>query len=655
MKIPSDNNWTQTNSGDILGVLHDTQNISLDADGKLQVSKKAFNRLNNTDASASGLGYILSLKYYNGQYFALTVDDAFLFDLGDGGSYSPITLSTGVALNSDAEVCFGRVYMTTNNNLDYYDGSITASVEALNADVPHPLCVFESQESYKLAIGNGNTVKILNSSNDSSTTLLTLPATYEVTTMAYRSSYLYIGTRNKSGGDAKVYIWDGTANTFNYEVPVGAFKVYSIIPYGQTVAFLTSKGQLCEIQGTTAVQLSAFPVFYKQDAIWDDGTNVAYIGKVMHRGMVSVGNKIYINVNGDVDSGFMPEMKHGLWVFDPKRGLYHRSYHSLDRAVVETPSVLSSNTLTISTHNLKTGDQIIFIAIGSLTGVKTATKYYVSVESSTTIKIALSRKALQNGNYVTIGGAVGGSSVKYVPNTDWGAGYSQFQGAITAINPLEPISKGWESPVIWASRISDFTDTAFYAIYGFTDAWNIGRFTTQRILSAEITNTWTKLRGFIDGALLDNEKVIVKYKKGIRGSTPTEVFQGLWASATTITSVSSTQKEDEWSDIEVGDELTIVDGYGRGYTTHVTAISINGSDYTITVDESIGSSTKSVYFYADNFKKAGVFTNVRPVPDIFEDVINTKSPWVQLKIELRGFSPSVTMLDLGESTDKASK
>ena len=129
------------------------------------------------------------------------------------------------------------------------------------------------------------------------------------------------------------------------------------------------------------------------------------------QGMVGVGDKIYLNVNGTVDTGFIPEMKHGLWVFDPEVGLYHRSFHSVDRSVVETPSALSSSTLTLATHNLKSGDVLVFRNTGSMTGVQLATKYYVSVQSATTVKLAISRKALQAGNTVTIGGTVGAGSV----------------------------------------------------------------------------------------------------------------------------------------------------------------------------------------------------------------------------------------------------
>lgn len=649
MRIPAQNSWTQNNSGDILGILHDTQNVTLDERGKLKLSRKAFHRFNSTDDA--NLTYVLALAYYSGQYLALTSDHMFLYDLG-GSTTTEITSGSRV-LNSDMQVIYSRAYFTENATFGYYDGSVTASIGSLTGNVPHPMAVFDSFTTYKLAIGNGNLVHLYDSSHNLATNVLTLPAQYQVTTIAYRNGYLYVGTKHTNGGEAKVFIWDGNSTNALYEVPTGATKVYSIIPYKDSVAYLTSHGQLLTLSGNTPIELAAFPVYYHPDAIWDDESGTAYIGKVMHRGMVAVGDTIYINVNGTVDSAFIPEMKHGLWMYDPRVGLYHRAFHSLDKFVVETPSNLASSTLTLSTHNLKTGDILVFRDVGSLTGVQITTPYYVYAASTTTVKLAISRKALQAGNYVTLGGSIGIASVHYVPNTDWAGGYAAYQGAVTAINPAEPVRKGWESSILWGSSVTDFSGTALYCLNGFVDAWNIGRFTTQRIYSNNISETFKKLYIYLDGINLDSEQVIVKYKSSGALGYPTQVYKGTWASATTITSLPATQTEDEWSDLVVGDEITVVDGFGRGYTAHITVIAVAGTDYTITIDESIGSSSKVMYFYADKFKKVSpVVTNTRALKEVIESELNVKSAWVQIKVELRGFEPGVTCLELTHTGDK---
>lgn len=655
MKIPSNNRWTQTNEGDIFGVLQETHNITFDRSGKLKLSKKPFARYSSSDDA--DYGYTLSIVYFNGQYYVLTDDNIFKLDFGTT-TVSEVTGGTP-ALNSDMQMAYNRAYFTENSNISYIStgGGVTSSVYALTADVHHPMTLFDSFTTYKLAVGDGNLVHLLDNAstaNDSGTDL-TLPEQYQVTTLAYRNGYLYVGTKHLNGGEAKVFIWNGETGNADFEVPVAASTVYSIIPYKTSVACITNQGQLFAIIGNTPQQLAQLPVYDDPDAIWDDGTNVSYIGKVMHRGMVAVGDLIYMNVNGEVDQGYVPQMKHGLWVYDPQVGLYHRSSHTLDKAVVEAATGLSSNTLTLSTHNLKTGDAIMFRNIGSLTGVQANTKYFVSVESATTIKLAISRKALQAGNYVTIGGSVTSSSIAYVPNTDWSGGHgaSQFQGAVAAINPEEPVSTGWESQIIWGARVDNFAGSAFYGLYAFADAWNIGRFTTQRIYPQEISQTWERVYAFVDGIDLDNEKILIKYKAGNTHGYPTNVFQGTWGSTTTITSVTATQDEDQWTDLEVGDELTIVDGTGRGYTTHITSIdSSSPPTYTITVDESIGTNTNTVYFYADKFKKIKVHGNERKNKNYIEQVLtNVKSPWIQIKVELRGFQPEVSHLELISKPD----
>jgi len=647
MKIPSQNNWTQTNKGDILGVLHETENVTLDTKGKIKLSRKAFTRLTSDDYA--NLKGTLGIVFYDSQYIALTTTSAFKFDLG-GSTTTEITLSADVGMNSDIMVAYNRAYITTNDNLDYYDGSLTQSVYALTASVPHPMALFDSKDTYKLCIGNGNSVVILSSSHVAGTAL-TLPQQYQVTTMAVRNGYLYVGTKNTSGGEAKIFLWDGNGAAYNYEVPVGASQVYSIIPYMSTVALVTNMGRLLTVSGNQTSELAVFPVYNNPNAVWDNTVYLSYPSKVLHRGMVAIDNKIYIHIDGTVDSGYMPEMKHGLWVFDPECGLYHRSYGSTDRSVVETPSALSDNTLTLSTHYLKDGDLLIIRTLGSLTGLVTATRYYVKVISPTQVKLALSRKALKAGNYMTIGGAVTSSDISYVPNTEYGQYQNSFAGGITAINPEEPFFTGWETPVIWGNRLQNLDGDEFYSISSFTDAWNIGRFTTQRIYSDNIKQNWQKVFCFLSGLLLDNEQIVIKAKTNAAFKN-TGVFTGAWLNANTINSTDGFSAQ-QWTDIELGDEVTVLDGYGRGYTVHVVSADLVGSTYTVVVDENIGTANKPVRFSVDTFKKIGTIDNTKMSNSYFEQsLLGLNSSLVILKFELRGFEIEIDMLDLMNQVNK---
>lgn len=649
MKIPSNNIWTQLNNGDLLGVLAETENITLDSHGKIQLSKKVFNRLNSDDYS--NLNNILSIVYYNNQYLALTTSNAFLYDFGSSTT-TEIALTSDVNNYSDMIVCYGVAYISTDDNLDFYDGSLNASNYALTSGKPHPMTVFDSLSTYKLCVGNGNTVIPLSSSHTANT-ILTLPSQYEVTTLAYKNGYLYVGTKHLNGGEAKIFVWDGNTANANFEISTGASQIYSIKPYRETLAFVTNTGRIAQISGTGAITLAAFPVYYQPNSIWDNTDYSSAPPKILNRGVVAVNDQIYFNIDGTVDSGNLTTMKHGLWVYDHNFGLYHRAYHSQDRSVVETPSALSDDTLTISTHNLKTGDLVIIRTVGSLTGVDTNVKYYAKVESPTTIKLAKSKKALQNGNYVSIGGTVTGSNISYTPNLDYTNWQNVFAGAITAINPEEPFFLGWESPVLWGSRIQDLDGNELHCLMSFTENWNIGRLTTQRIYAEHLTQSWTKINGFFDGLNLDNEKIIIKYKTEDSFGYPSQVFQGVWLDENKINSVS-TLDEDEWNDIEEGDEVNIIDGYGRGYTAHVTSKTTN-TTFTIELDESIGTANKTVYFYIDKFKKLATITNENRNKGYFsESLSNVNSSWIQFKFELRGYQISISSLDLINSVHSKS-
>lgn len=650
MKIPSNNNWFQSNEDDIFGNLHETQNISCDKPGKLTLSKKPF-ALYTSDDDAN-LAYVLNISYYNNNYIALTSDELFSFNI-NGGVTTQIGSSPTTSLSSDAQVVFSRYYITTSTTTDYWNGSSWAgNQETLTTGVPHPMTVFDSLPTYKLSIGNGNSVIQLDNGGNTGQAL-TLPAQYQVTTMRYRNGYLYVGTKHLNGGDAKVFIWDGNTGNANYEVPTGSSWVFSMCEYGNTVAFITEKGQLLLVNGTQATQLAALPVYYDPNAIWQSSGGLTLNGKVMHRGMVSIGDTIYINIDATVDSGFIPEMKSGLWVYDPQNGLTHRSYHSSDRWVEDDGITASSSVITTTAaHGLKTGDTIQFTVVSGLTGVDTQVPYYVDVQSTTTFKIALSRKALANGNYVEISGTATSDAIIYVPNNDIGTGYDVLPGAIAHTTPNEAQLKMWSSPVVWGSACSDLDGNRLYTLQCFTDSWNIGTLSTQKIFTDNLLETWKKVTAFVFGIYNNNEQAILKYKKETTNDENI-VYRGVWANTNTIHSISSTYDEQEWDDIEIGNEINIIDGYGRGYTAHVLSKESSSSTFVVTIDESIGTAEKPVYFYIDNYRKIQSLSSDRTHKNLLEWAWSAiKSPFIQLKVELRGFQTEFVMFDVQNGRDK---
>jgi hypothetical protein len=656
MKIPSNNIWTQTNEGDISGILHSTRNITLDTPGKLRLSQKSIAIENTTSLLQDGYG--LSIVYFNSQWIIVESAGVRDFDLlgtatsGTGIDPTPSIYGDGIIFN-------GLLHVTLTNNLSSWNGSAwTNTLATLTSGVPHPMEIFDALPTYKLAIGNGNQVKIYDTSYNASSTVLTLPSQYIVTSLAYNGGYLYVGTRNTNGGQAAIFIWNGSGSNANYQVVVSGNWVYSVKPYGASVCAITSSGELTYVSGTTATRLGALPVFYQPNVNWQ-GSLASDIPRVFNRGMITDGNLIYLNVNSlvetELSSDYLPGFESGIWVFDPENGLYHRaSTNYLDKYVIDTGLSISNNIITTSaTHNLKTGDSVIFQTVGGIVGVDTETKYYVSVISSTTLKLAVSRRSLQDGVFLTLSGTPTASDkLVYTPNQEYYQYARVSSGAISLIPANAQYFKNWSTPIIWHASAQDYDiATRKYAINILTDSYNVGFFETQRIYSENIESSWKKLTTFLDGLNLSNEEVIVKYRTEEEHGYPTQALLGYWASANQINFNTV-----DCSFLKDGDELMLLDGAGRGYSVHVLGTPDVSTNITsVTIDESVGTENKPVRVSATNYKKTQILDLENKTKSYLTSSVDKSSSWVQIKVELRGFETAINKLDLSNVTNKVAQ
>lgn len=651
MKIPSNKQWTQDNSGDVLGILRSTTNMAMDTIGKATLARKVINVTGSR--SDSDFGYPIAITYFNNKYVCLTNQEIFTFNLP---TYSITDLTydpPAVGLNSDALVFNDLYTVSTDTSVYTWDGGtfsgdwVNRSV-TLTTNVPHPMAVFGIQ----CAIGNGNTVKLISNAYALNQTL-TLPTEYQVTTIRAVNNYIYIGTKNLNGDNAKIFVWSGDSTAFDYECEVGASWVFSLTPYLSTVSAITSQGQLGIVNGTTFQELAGFPVYYKPHVKWQGAGGLTLNGKVFNRGMCTVGNTIYLNIEGDVDSGFMPEMQSGIWVYDPAIGLYHRASASYDTLVTDSSLTRSGDVLTTSaSHQLKTGDAVVFSSISGLTGVSTSTKYFVTVVSATEIKLSQSRKGVQLQNYITLGGTPGGSdTLRYCQNSDYGS-YDVTSGAITPTIYSETPYKHLTSEVLWGSRFEQTDGTVRYGLFTFADSYNIGSFSIQRIYGENIDQQWREIYNFIDGLVVGTEEVVVKIQSKFEDASLQ--LSGSWLSANTLNS-TNTNDFTAWNDIEEGYEIVVIDGYGRGRTAHVIEKNTSSSTVSLVLDEDIGTINQSCTIYYTTFKKVGQPLSVdeKIKEKIKSQIENTSSPWVVIKIELRGFSPAVNMVELSNIVQKS--
>jgi len=649
MKIPSNRQWTQDNSGDTLGILGDSSNMSFDKAGKATLSKKAV-AIMSTENNAD-LRYPIAFVYFVNKYHVLTSNSIFTGELDGSVWVKETDFTPTVGLNSDAILYNDLMIVTENTSFSSWDGANadTYSLGVLTADVPHPLEVFGNL----LVIGNGNEVITYNSSYVVQQTLV-LPSNYEVTSLRVVNNYIYIGTRNKYGGNANIFTWNGDSTLYDYSCDVGASWVFSMTPYLSTVVAVTSQGQLGIVNGTTFEELASFPVYNEPHARWQGSGGLQFNGKVFNRGMCTVGDSIYINIEGDIDVGFLPKMKGGVWVYEPTVGLYHRSFSSSSRMIRDAGLTLSDNTITTTfSHNLKTGDGVSFSSLSGISGVSINVVYFVTVISDTEIKLSQTRKAVQNQRYIELSGTPDSLDILlYCYNNEFGTA-GATSGAIMPTVYNETPNALISSEVIWGSRTNLLDGTANYVVNTFADMYNIGSFTTQRIYTDNIEQNWKEIYNFIDGITVDTEQVIVKVQTKHEPTPP--LLEGVWLDERTINSNLSTDYT-AWLDMSEGDEIIVRDGYGRGRSAHIASNGINASSSTvsITLDEDIGLANQTCEVYYTNFKKVGnpLTVDVKTKEKVRSVVDNTSSAWVAVKIELRGYQPAVNMMELSNSVQK---
>lgn len=645
MKIPPNGQWTQTNDGDIFGVLHETHNIYFDKKGEAKLSRKA---LALVDSGTSGFGEVLSIVYFDGDYHIVTDEKVFLGSL-DLDNFSAVGSSPDLGSVSDGLVVFDRLYVSDTTALAYLNtsGSWTTGIGSLTATYPHPLGVFDSLPTYKLAVGDGNTVKTYDSSGNLNPTTLTIPSNYLVTSLVYKNGYLYIGTKEINGREAAVFLWNGDGTAAQYKVDVGASWVYSMTPYRGLIALVTNEGEVLALNGASVQQLATFPVFHVQGARWEAGNSTR--GKVYNRGMIAIGDSLYINASGRVEVGSVPEMKSGVWCFDPGVGLYHYASPSTDLWTADSGITISSSVITTSTtHNLKTGDMVTFSAISGITGISAATPYYAIVESTTTLKISGSRQGAFDGTYITLSGTATSDTMNYAPNTDFGDIYQADSGAIAVCNYLDTPDPLFGTDILFGSEMKNNADAEKDVLCVLSSRYNEGSFTTQKLYTDNISQVWKSIYTFINGIVGDDEKIIVKYRDADSTSLPSTPVAITWSSSTVFTTTDPAVK----SLLSEGHEVRFIQGRGQGRCAHVTAISTSVNTTEVTVDESYGSAGATGDVMFTNFKKIDTVTNARTQSAWSKSTADTKNNWIELRVEPRGFEPAVQIIDLTNSSDQ---
>jgi len=677
IKIPQ-STWSQINTSDKFGNLWATKNINLDEEGYIKLSPRSLSLFNNgsTVDNLSNTDFNIPVAFgrsSEGTFMIATTDEPFNFVLNDD------TRSVGedessdnpnLTFNSHGKWWQNRFYESTATTVSYKSGSTwTADViTSLTSGVRHYLEVFKNRN--QLCVSNGNVVKQYNTSH-SNTVDLTLPSDFEVIGMAYNNNRLGLITRlgTDSTGqntDSYFFIWDGATTQASIGVSIGTYSAAGIVPYKSSFVILTSTGELLYWNGGGFDKLISFP-FYSENKHWGDLLNHLTYGD----NMVVDGDRIYINVGFDLDKTgdkreeYLVNNPSGVWCYDPKAGLSHRFspsispvyLHTISQANVDT----STDLFTTSSPVPSTGNPLILNS-GTVGGLKFGVIYFVIKVSSTTFRLAETREKALAGVYIDITSADTNQYFWMANILDFGASVSDTVGAVA----IYGVSKALYRDVLFGGRYfnSNLDDEVHLcSISPFFE--NRGYLISPKVFSKEVTDTNQKL--FVKFRALDtNDKIIIKSKTkdvfNLPSSTPSGVPDG-----TTALNLIWTSDNEGYTTADLSEaktyfnngghlELELTAGMGAGQMAQVIELNEDGGTYSFVLDETVvgASSGLKSYFVVNNWETLATIDSSKNDEGYAEILLDSKSKFIQLKVELRGYETTIEELQIINETYKKS-
>ena len=661
------NNWT-VGTQDQYDVIQ-TRNIDVSTENTIKLAKQPIVLYTNTQDSDFG-----NVKAIVNDYI-VTTGNVFKLDPTVGTMTEQTTTSMpDIGIASDAVYYLGEMVVSssqtsgTDSVVGYNGSSWTSRVTGLTNTLPHPMAVFENFRT--LCIGNGNVVwqtTAAGYSQDSSNTL-TLPAEYTVTWLRWRNGNMYIGTRNTTGGSARLFVWNGVGTSTGVGWSISCDWIYSGVDFANSIVVLTSAGQLLRFNGGGFDEIAHLPV-YETDYSWSKANAAAQstLGRCDNRGMIAYGDILYLNIDGSVqgnpDITFLHNQPSGLWVFNPSVGLYHYSGYAYTQFTTHTITDLNSSILTIGTHTLKTGDQIRASSVSNITGLSNNRDYYVIEDMPTTIKLARSAADAQAWRHITLSGTPSGDTLKSNGN-NYGATSTLVPGAVARITNTNQFTQFFGSTILFSGACQNNADTTIktlmapgtgrnrgYIVTSIADSINIASY-------ASIKEFFQKLFLETRNILQETDSIVIKYRTRKKYGLPTPTrYTGTatWTSDTVFT-IDSTKQDIK--SISVGDEIEVIEGSGSGCTAHITAIDTSTNTYSVTIDEAIPgvSASDTAQIIVDNWKKLKTVTNdIETIADEFAETLfdNISSSKIQLKLEMRGRSVGIKKAILLTKTDKS--
>jgi len=658
--LPNTKQWTQENDSDLFGSVHVTKNINFDEKGYLRLSDSP-RAVMNTAIDTDFREPLVVVRSQNYGYFVQTFSDStqghpFQIDADRILGVRPTQVATAGApvgdLESDVLFSGGLMVATTKDDVYYYtpgspgtwtNTNIVLTDAGAGEDAQHPIAT-----AYNLAgigIADVNTVKLYASPLVAAPTLLltlTILADFYITSMCYFNQNLYVGTMNRKGGKAYLYVWNGYGTAAQSAFVVDSNIIFDICVHKDSVVCVTGAGQLLRFNGTGFTVLGNFPIFYTSRGMSDE-TAI----NMLHNCLKSNGDVLYINFNDAANKIVLTNQPDGMWCYDDEVGLYHRTSLSNSLVLIDTVTTANVNTttdvITIAAAPV-TGTEIIYYNGGSttLTPLVSGTRYYVIKTGATTIKLATTKANAIASTAINLTGT-GNNAQTFTsfPNVDFGQYIVKRTGALL---PIERIidQTAFGTDVIWGGKIfprDNGTGTGYLGTVS-TAVESRGYFVTPKVFSNDITDTFNLVTLKFSPFITDIDSIIIKYRTWddrrdeiyVNASTD---WSATWTSATTFTTV-----EPQFANAIVGNEVEFLRGAAAGLLAHITTISENAGIYTVTIDESYENYTAgdiSTFVFRNWVKwKTIVAGDSNALKYFIAEQLGVSGKFIQLKVELRG-------------------
>jgi hypothetical protein len=675
IKLPLNNRWKQPNNSYKEGSIWYTKNITLDEEGIIKLSPRMFNFFDDSETTTS-IGStnfdtpVAFGRYAEGTMYVVTKDEPFNVSIGqteksiseDTSSNNPNLSSTSHGTwwqgrwyeSYDTGAAAGVSYVTT--------GTWTAGViTGLTPGVRHYLSVFQNKNN--LAVSNGNTVKIYDTSH-SNTATLTLPADFEVIGLTYNSYKLGIITRlgGDSAGENKnsfFFTWDGASSEASTGIDIGAISAISVFPYKSSFGIITSQGQVLYWNGGGFDKLVDFPFYFTKQRFGDNTNFTAYGDNV-----IADGDTLLINLGFNFDSmgtkgeKYIQNNPSGIWCYDPSVGLYHKYSPSNSRAYfhwITTGNVnTTTNIITTSGTIPQTGSPLIVNdgAGSAIGGIVNRKVYYVIKLTSTTFKIAETYQNALDLVAVDFTSATDNVYLWMYDIKDYGATFIGASGGVSLLGSSTDVY----TDIIAGSRIYGTDDNGsgintLEVVVPFLK--NIGYFITPKLFLNSQTENLQKLV-IKHRPLKLNDKIIIKVKTKEYLGLPTSSVMSPnnktanWTALNVFTTI--TDLSEAMSALNNGEEMEIefLSGVGAGQLSKITDITYNTGTYTVTTEDDIvgASSGLKSNFIIDNWKVCDIIDYNNQTFGLKEISIADVGKSPQIKVELQGYETAIEEINI---------